>query len=193
MPTASTAQIVGVNECFEPYTSNLYARRVNAGEFVVFNKHLVEDLVRCDLWDQQMRDDLLRHEGSVQPIDRVPASLKNLYKTAWELKQKHLVDLAADRGPFVDQSQSLNAFLPSPDYQKLTAFHFYGWKKGLKTGMYYLRTKPAANAIRFTLDPTQRPPPHREDPDAGPYDRRPATSRDDDDDDGAPVCISCSG
>ena len=184
MPTASTAQIVGVNECFEPYTSNLYARRVNAGEFVVANKHLVRDLELRRLWDDEMRQDLLRHEGSVQPIARVPDDLKELYKTAWEIKQKTLVDHAADRGPFVDQSQSLNAFIAEPDYHKLTAFHFYGWQNGLKTGMYYLRTKPAATALRFTIDPRHRP---REDPDEG------FTELPDPDDDDAPVCISCSG
>ena len=174
MPTASTAQIVGVNECFEPYTSNLYARRVNAGEFVVANQHLVKDLASRGLWDDAMRKELLHSEGSVQPIERIPKDLKDLYKTVWELKQKTLVDLAADRGPFVDQSQSLNAFIAEPDYNKLTAFHFYGWAKGLKTGMYYLRTKPAATALRFTLDPRQRPPGSPENDDA-------------------PVCISCSG
>lgn len=171
MPTASTAQIVGVNECFEPYTSNLYARRVKAGEFVVANSHLVADLVHLGLWDDQMRQDLLRHEGSVQPIPRIPDDLKRLYKTAWELKQKTLLDLAADRAPFVDQSQSLNAFIAQPTYDKLSSFHFYGWRKGLKTGMYYLRIKPAANALRFTLDPEKR------------HDSPP---------EGPPLCLSCS-
>ncbi|KAJ8604430.1 hypothetical protein CTAYLR_000881 [Chrysophaeum taylorii] len=153
MPTASTAQIVGVNECFEPYTSNLYARRVKAGEFVVANKYLVNDLAARGLWDAKMRDDLVHNEGSVANIPRVPDDLKPLYKTAWELRQKTLLDLATNRAPYVDQSQSLNAFIPHPDYDKLSTFHFHGWRAGLKTGMYYLRTKPAANPLRFTLEP----------------------------------------
>jgi len=178
MPTASTAQIVGVNECFEPYTSNLYARRVKAGEFVVANRHLVQDLAQLGLWDDALRDELMRHEGSVQSIDRVPNDLKALYKTAWEIKQRVLVDLAADRGPFVDQSQSFNAFIATPDYHKLTAFHFYGWSRGLKTGMYYLRTKPAATAIQFTLRPSSS---NQNDNDSSSYPNNP------------PVCFSCSG
>jgi len=152
MPTASTAQIMGCNECFEPYTSNLYARRVRAGEFVVANRHLVADLAERGLWTDELRQDLLRAGGSVQGLD-IPEDLKALYRTAWEISQKTLVDLAADRGPFVDQSQSLNCFIAQPDYGKLTTYHFRGWEAGLKTGMYYLRTKPAANAIQFTLDP----------------------------------------
>ena len=130
------------------YLRPLCAPREHAGEFVVYNKHLVKDLVERDLWDDQMRNDLLRHEGSVQPISRVPDDLKALYKTAWEIKLKTLID----------QSQSLSAFLAAPDYQKLTTFHFYGWKNGLKTGMYYLRTKPAATALRFTLEPPPQQP-----------------------------------
>lgn len=196
MPTASTAQIVGCNECFEPYTSNLYARRVKAGEFVVANPHLVSDLADRGLWDDAMRQDLVRNEGSVASLDRVPEDLKAMYKTAWELKQRVLIDLAADRGPFVDQSQSLNAFIPQPDYDKLSSFHFYGWKKGLKTGMYYLRTKPAANALRFTLDPEQRQKSSSPSSSSSSVTR----SKDEDDDDSnngqlydGPVCLSCSG
>mmetsp|Transcript_29695 Transcript_29695/g.97090 ORF Transcript_29695/g.97090 Transcript_29695/m.97090 type:complete len:794 (+) Transcript_29695:568-2949(+) len=152
MPTASTAQIVGVNECFEPYTSNLYARRVKAGEFVVANRHLVEDLAGRGLWDDAMRRELLKHGGSVLPIGRIPDDVKALYKTAWELSQKTLVDLSAGRGKYIDQSQSLNCFIGQPDYAKLTTYHFHGWKAGLKTGMYYLRTRPKADAIAFTVD-----------------------------------------
>ena len=151
MPTASTAQIMGCNECFEPYTSNLYARRVKAGEFVVANRHLVKDLCERGLWDENLRRDLLRAQGSVQGL-AIPDDLKALYKTAWELSQKSLLDLSAGRGPFVDQSQSLNCFIAAPDYGKLTTFHFRGWEAGLKTGMYYLRTRPAADAIQFTLE-----------------------------------------
>ena len=151
MPTASTAQIMGCNECFEPYTSNLYARRVKAGEFVVANRHLVKDLCERGLWDENLRRDLLRAQGSVQGL-AIPDDLKALYKTAWELSQKALLDLSAGRGPFVDQSQSLNCFIAAPDYGKLTTFHFRGWEAGLKTGMYYLRTRPAADAIQFTLE-----------------------------------------
>jgi len=151
MPTASTSQILGNNECFEPYTSNLYARRVKAGEFVVANRHLVKDLCERGLWDENLRRDLLRAQGSVQGL-AIPDDLKALYKTAWELSQKSLLDLSAGRGPFVDQSQSLNCFIAAPDYGKLTTFHFRGWEAGLKTGMYYLRTRPKADAIAFTVD-----------------------------------------
>ncbi|GAB5371009.1 hypothetical protein AAMO2058_001542100 [Amorphochlora amoebiformis] len=152
MPTASTAQIMGYNECIEPYTSNLYVRRVKAGEFIVVNPHLLSDLIKLGLWTPEVRNQLMAEGGSVQGIPDIPASLKEMYKTAWELKQKLLVDMAADRGAFVDQSQSLNAFIASPTHAKLTSMHFYAWRKGLKTGMYYLRTKPAAQAIQFTVD-----------------------------------------
>ena len=181
MPTASTAQIVGVNECFEPYTSNMYARRVKAGEFVVANAHLVRDLADRGLWDDAMRRDLLKHGGSVQGVDRVPADLKPLYKTAWEISQKDLVDLSADRGRYIDQSQSLNCFIAKPDYAKLTTYHFHGWKRGLKTGMYYLRTQPAAAAIQFTLDADAASAPS-----GGAKDRSQVGC-------GADVCLSCSG
>ena len=154
MPTASTAQIVGFNECIEPYTSNLYSRRVRAGEFVVANQHLVRDLAGLGLWDAHMRTELVRDSGSVQQCARIPAELKELYKTAWEIPQKTLLDLSATRGAFVDQSQSHNAFIARPTYDKLTSFHFHGWQLGLKTGMYYLRTKPAQTAVQVTLDPT---------------------------------------
>ncbi|KAJ2762786.1 ribonucleotide-diphosphate reductase subunit rnr1, partial [Coemansia nantahalensis] len=152
MPTASTSQILGFNECFEPYTSNLYTRRVLAGEFQVVNPWLLRDLVERGLWNETMRHKLIAANGSVQELGEIPDDLKQLYKTVFEIKQKVILDLAADRGAFIDQSQSLNIHMDGPNYQKLTSMHFYGWKKGLKTGMYYLRTKPATDAIKFTID-----------------------------------------
>ncbi len=151
MPTASTSQILGNNECFEPFTSNIYVRRVLAGEFVVANKHLLKDLTERGLWSESMKNQLIRDNGSVQNIAEVPADLKELYKTVWEMSMKDIIDMAADRGAFIDQSQSLNMFIAQPDFGKLTSMHFYAWKKGLKTGMYYLRTQPAAEAIKFTV------------------------------------------
>ncbi len=151
MPTASTAQILGNNECFEPFTTNLYSRRVLAGEFAVVNKHLLRDLVERNLWTSEIRDDIIRGNGSIQHIDAIPAELKELYRTVWEIKQRKVIDMAADRGHFIDQSQSLNLFVSDPTISKLSSMHFYGWKKGLKTGMYYLRTKAAADAIKFTV------------------------------------------
>jgi len=152
MPTASTAQILGNNECFEPYTSNVYTRRVLSGEFIVVNKHLLRDLVKLGLWNDSLKNKLMAANGSVQNIDEIPENIKDLYKTAWELSQKTIVDLAADRGAYIDQSQSLNIFMENANFAKLTSMHFYGWKAGLKTGMYYLRTKAATDAIKFTLD-----------------------------------------
>ena len=152
MPTASTSQILGVNECFEPFSSNLYVRRVKAGEFIMTNPHLLEDLVDRGLWNQEVRNQLMRDGGSVANIDVLPDRLKALYKTVWEIKMKDIIDMAADRGKFIDQSQSLNLFIADPTVNKLTAMHFYAWKKGLKTGMYYLRTKPAVNAIQYTVE-----------------------------------------
>lgn len=150
MPTASTAQILGNNECFEPYTSNLYTRRVLSGEFIVVNKHLLKDLVKLGLWDDEMKNRLMLSNGSVQNIDEIPENIKELYKTAWEISQRAILDMAADRGAYICQSQSLNVFMEDPNFAKLTSMHFYGWKKGLKTGMYYLRTKAATDAIKFT-------------------------------------------
>lgn len=152
MPTASTSQILGNNECFEPYTSNIYNRRVLSGEFAVVNKHLLKDLTELKLWDNVMKNKLIAENGSVQNIPEIPSDLKELYKTVWEIKQKNIIDMAADRGAFICQSQSLNLFIDEPNMAKLTSMHFYGWKKGLKTGMYYLRTKAAADAIKFTVD-----------------------------------------
>lgn len=152
MPTASTSQILGNNECFEPYTSNIYTRRVLSGEFIVVNKHLLRDLVEMGLWSEDMKNKLIAANGSVQMIPEIPQHLKDLYKTAWEISQKAIIEMAADRGAFICQSQSLNIHMQDPNFGKLTSMHFYAWKKGLKTGMYYLRTKAAADAIKFTLD-----------------------------------------
>ena len=152
MPTASTSQILGNNECFEPYTSNIYTRRVLSGEFIVVNKHLLEDLVNLGLWDEDLKQELMRANGSVQNIDNIPDDIKELYQTAWELSMKDIIDMSRQRGYFIDQSQSLNLFMEGATMAKLTSMHFYGWKSGLKTGMYYLRTKSAVDAIKFTLD-----------------------------------------
>ena len=152
MPTASTSQILGNNECFEPYTSNIYVRRVLSGEFAVVNKHLLKDLVKLGLWNDSMKNKLITANGSVQFIPEIPQHLKDLYKTVWEIKQKAIIDMAADRGAFICQSQSLNIHLMDPNFGKLTSMHFYAWEKGLKTGMYYLRTKAAADAIKFTVE-----------------------------------------
>ncbi len=152
MPTASTAQILGNNECFEPYTSNIYTRRVLSGEFIIVNKHLLKDLAKLNLWDSNMKNKLMASNGSIQDIKEIPQDIKDLYKTAWEISQKVLINQAADRGAYICQSQSLNLFMENANFAKLTSMHFYGWKAGLKTGMYYLRTKAATDAIKFTLD-----------------------------------------
>ena len=152
MPTASTSQILGNNECFEPYTSNIYTRRVLSGEFIVVNKHLLEDLVERGLWNEDMKQELMRNNGSVQNIEGIPEDLKELYRTVWEMSMKDIIDMSRQRGYFIDQSQSLNLFMEGATMAKLTSMHFYGWKSGLKTGMYYLRTKSAVDAIKFTLD-----------------------------------------
>jgi ribonucleoside-diphosphate reductase alpha chain len=151
MPTASTSQILGNNEAFEPYTSNIYTRRVLSGEFIVVNKHLLEDLVDLGLWDNEMKETIMRANGSVQHIDNIPQALKDLYKTVWEMSMKDIIDMSRQRGYFIDQSQSLNLFMQDANYAKLTSMHFYAWKSGLKTGMYYLRTKSAVNATQFTV------------------------------------------
>ena len=152
MPTASTSQILGNNECFEPYTSNIYTRRVLSGEFPIVNKHLLKDLVKLGLWNESMKNQIIAANGSVQNIEEIPLDLKNIYKTVWEIKQRSIIDMAADRGAYICQSQSLNLFIQDANFAKLTSMHFYAWKKGLKTGMYYLRTKSAADAIKFTVD-----------------------------------------
>eukprot|EP00977_Amphora_coffeiformis_P020085 scaffold7825_cov162-Amphora_coffeaeformis.AAC.16 len=152
MPTASTAQILGNNESTEPFTSNMYNRRVLAGEFTVVNKHLLRELTSQGLWDETVRNRIIADNGSVQNVDSIPAELREIYRTVWEIPQRAILDMAADRAPFVCQSQSLNIHIASPDSKKLTSMHFYAWQKGLKTGMYYLRTRPKADAIKFTVN-----------------------------------------
>ncbi|HEX8021409.1 ribonucleoside-diphosphate reductase subunit alpha [Mucilaginibacter sp.] len=152
MPTASTSQILGNNECFEPYTSNIYTRRVLSGEFIVVNKYLLRDLVNLGLWSTSMKDKIISANGSIQEIPEIPADIKALYKTVWEIKMRSIIDMAADRGAYICQSQSLNLFINSPNASKLTSMHFYAWKKGLKTGMYYLRTQAASQAVKFTVE-----------------------------------------
>lgn len=156
MPTASTAQILGNNEAFEPYTTNLYLRRTLAGEFVMINKHLVRDLQKLGVWSKGVKDQIIAANGSVQDLPGLPARLKEIYRTAWEIPQKSIIDMAADRGAFIDQSQSLNIFMESPTTAKLSSMHMYGWRKGLKTGMYYLRTRSKAQPIKFTIDPAMQ-------------------------------------
>jgi len=152
MPTASTSQILGNNECFEPYTSNIYTRRTLSGEFIIANKHLMKDLISLGLWSETMRQKLVAANGSIQGIAEIPQNIKDIYRTVWEIPQKAIIDMSADRGAYICQSQSLNIHLTNPNFGKLTSMHFYAWKKGLKTGMYYLRSTAAADAIKFTLD-----------------------------------------
>ncbi len=152
MPTASTSQIFSNNECFEPYTSNIYTRRVLSGEFIIVNKHLLKDLVALKLWNNNIKNKIIAANGSIQNIEEIPADLKELYKTVWEIKQRNLIDMAADRGAYICQSQSLNLFVDSPTISKLTSMHFYAWKQGLKTGMYYLRSQAATQAVQFTVE-----------------------------------------
>jgi ribonucleoside-diphosphate reductase alpha chain len=153
MPTASTSQILGFNECIEPFTSNIYTRRTLAGEFIVINKHLMKDLEKLGVWNETMKQQIIVRNGSVQGIDQIPDSIQALYKTSWEIKQKVLIDMAVARGAFICQSQSLNLFVADPNYAKLTSMHFYTWKQGLKTGLYYLRTRAPVMAQKFTVDP----------------------------------------
>ena len=153
MPTASTSQILGYNECFEPITSNLYSRRTLAGEFVVVNKYLMRELINLGLWNDQIKNNIIANKGSIQQIDLVPENLRKKYKIVWEMPMKHLIDMAADRGAFICQSQSLNLWLEDPTYNTMTSMHFYSWKKGLKTGIYYLRRKAKHQAQQFTIEP----------------------------------------
>jgi ribonucleoside-diphosphate reductase alpha chain len=192
MPTASTSQILGNNECFEPYTSNMYARRVLAGEFTVINKYLLRDLMELGLWNDDIKNKIVAEGGSIQNISEIPQDLKELYKTVWEIKQRSLIDMAADRGAFIDQSQSFNAFIAQPNAAKLTSMHFYAWKKGLKTGMYYLRTRPAAEAIKFTVDQSKLKAPVTEQrPAASPVKAEPKAASIEDED--GPVCTMKEG
>jgi ribonucleoside-diphosphate reductase alpha chain len=156
MPTASTSQIMGFNESFEAFTSNMYKRKTLAGEFIVINKYLMADLIKCDMWNPVMRDAIIMSDGSIQTIEGIPQELKDLYKTVWEIKQKAVIDQAADRGIFICQSQSMNLYIEDPDYKKLTSMHFYAWSKGLKTGVYYLRSKPRAQTQKFTIEPPKK-------------------------------------
>ena len=156
MPTASTSQILGNNECVEPYTSNIYNRRVLSGEFIVVNKYLLKDLVELGIWNNKIKEKIIAGNGSIQSIEEIPQNIKEIYRTVWEIKQRSLIDMAADRGPFICQSQSLNLFIQEPNFAKLTSMHFHAWKKGLKTGMYYLRTKSAVDAIKFTVEGEDR-------------------------------------
>jgi ribonucleoside-diphosphate reductase alpha chain len=153
MPTASTSQILGFNECFEPVTTNIYTRRTLAGEFVIVNKYLMRDLMKFGLWNEDMKQKIIIQNGSIQGLAEIPEMLQALYKTSWEIKQKTLIDMAAARGAFICQSQSLNLFVSDPTFAKLSSMHFYGWKKGLKTGIYYLRTRAPIMAQKFTVDP----------------------------------------
>lgn len=184
MPTASTSQILGNNECFEPYTSNIYKRTTLSGEFIVINKHLLKDLVKLGLWNDTMKQRIINDNGSIQNIEEIPQNLKELYKTAWEIKQKTIIQMAAERAPFIDQSQSLNVFMEQPTFGKLTSMHFFAWENGLKTGMYYLRSRGAADAIKFTVDKQAIQKPMTEEEKAAQV----ACSLDNPDD-----CVMCSG
>jgi ribonucleotide reductase alpha subunit len=154
MPTASTSQILGNNECFEPFTSNLYSRRTNAGEFVIPNKYMMSELLEMGLWNEKVKDNIIFNKGSIQQLADVPQHIKDKYRTVWEIPMKHLIDMAADRGPYICQSQSLNLWIEDPDYKTLTSMHFYSWQAGLKTGIYYLRRKAKHQAQQFTIQPT---------------------------------------
>ena len=155
MPTASTSQILGNNECFEPFTSNIYSRRTNAGEFVLVNKYLMAELNKLGLWNEDIKNNIIVNKGSIQQIECIPSHIKDKYKIVWEIPMKHLIDMAADRGAFICQSQSLNLWMEDPDYKTLTSMHFYAWDKGLKTGIYYLRRKAKHQAQQFTIVPYQ--------------------------------------
>ena len=163
MTTSSTSQILGNNECVEPFTSNIYTRRTLSGEFIVVNKYLLRDLIKLGLWDENMKNRLIEANGSIQNIPNIPQELKELYKTVWEISQRAIIDMAADRGAYICQSQSMNVHIQDPNFGKLTSMHFYAWKKGLKTGMYYLRTKAATDAIKFTVQKEQKSQPTAED------------------------------
>ena len=178
MPTASTAQILGNNESTEPYTSNMYNRRVLAGEFTVVNKHLLRELTSAGLWTQSVRNRIIADGGSVQNVPEIPKHMRDVYKTVWEISQRVVLDMAADRGAYICQSQSMNVHIAEPNTSKLTSMHFYAWKKGLKTGMYYLRTRPKADAIKFTVDQEQLA-----------KDRKAPQDQVEEDDD--EICLSC--
>ena len=157
MPTASTSQILANNECFEPFTSNIYSRRTLAGEFVVINKHLMKELNHEGLWNLELKNKIIEHKGSIQKIDGIPQNIKNKYKIVWDMSMKRLIDMAKDRGAFICQSQSMNLWVEDPNYKNLTSMHFYAWRAGLKTGIYYLRRKAKHQAQQFTIEPNQEP------------------------------------
>jgi ribonucleotide reductase alpha subunit len=156
MPTASTSQILGFNECFEPLTSNIYSRSTLAGEFVLANKYLMKELIQLDLWNEKIKNNIIANRGSIQQINSIPEHVRNKYKTVWEIPMKHIIDMAADRGAFICQSQSMNLWIEDPNYNNLTSMHFYSWKKGLKTGIYYLRRKAKHQAQQFTVEPEKQ-------------------------------------
>ena len=156
MPTASTSQILGYNECIEPITSNIYSRRTLAGDFMVVNKYLMNDLIKLDIWNDKIKNNIIANNGSIQQIDIIPADIKEKYKTVWEIPMRNLIDMAADRGAYVCQSQSLNLWLEDPTYNNLTSMHFYSWSKGLKTGIYYLRRRARHHAQQFTIEPEKK-------------------------------------
>ena len=193
MPTASTSQIMGFNESFEPFTNNLFKRKTLSGEFVVMNKHLIRDLIDLGLWNDELRNKIMANEGSVQNIDEIPEELKSIYKTVWEIKQKALIDLSIQRGPFICQSQSLNIFMEEPDFKRLSSMHFYGWSNGLKTGSYYLRTRPRVKSQQFTIDPTLSKQPKntsREQTPSSSPDKKASSNLEEVDDE--EVCLTCS-
>ena len=154
MPTASTSQILGNNECFEPFTSNIYVRRTLAGEFICVNKYLLNDLIKLNLWNEETKNDIIRHQGSIQSLSQIPKFIKEKYKIVWEIPMKHIIEMCADRGVYICQSQSMNLWMKEPNYKKLTSMHFFSWRKGLKTGLYYLRTEAKAAPQQFTIEPT---------------------------------------
>ena len=156
MPTASTSQILGVNECIEPITSNIYNRRTLAGEFMLTNKYLMEDLSKLDLWNEKIKNNIIANNGSIQHIDMIPQEIKDKYKTVWEIPMRNLIDMSADRGAYICQSQSLNLWIEDPDYATLTSMHYYSWTKGLKTGIYYLRRRAKYQAQQFTIEPDKK-------------------------------------
>lgn len=195
MPTASTSQIMGFNESFEPFTNNLFKRKTLSGEFIVMNKYLIRELIKRKLWNNQLKDTILLNEGSVQNIPDIPDDMKSIYKTVWEIKQKALIDLSIQRGPYICQSQSLNIFMEEPDFKRLSSMHFYGWSNGLKTGSYYLRTRPRVKTQKFTIDPTMTRMKQDNSSNQGSPQKSPnrlIANKDDENDDDDGVCLTCS-
>jgi len=156
MPTASTSQILGNNECFEAFTSNIYTRRTLAGEFIRVNKYLIAELLKLNLWNEDIKNSIIEHKGSIQQLENIPQKIRDKYKIVWEIPMKHIIEMSRDRGAFICQSQSLNLWQKNPTYKSLTAMHFFSWKQGLKTGLYYLRSRAKASPQQFTIEPTQK-------------------------------------